>query len=186
MFRQAITGSICGLLLVVMSTARAAQKTGGKPLAGYTVVVVEKATVAQSPETAKFPAGYDERLQQKVVEDLQKKRVFEKVIDAAKKADDGAGTAAGEKRLTLSTTIIRFDPGNTLLRHTVGWGAGAVKVKAAFVFRDDATGQEIFRTTKQGRFIGFVEVYGTGTKHSVNEASGDVVDALIREILKNR
>ncbi len=182
----------CSLLLAAGGAASqaAAQTAAHKPLAGYNAIIVEKATVEKNPKTAKFPAGYDTDLQMKIVDDLRKKGFFAEVIDASAKPNDEAlvveTNSPNNKRLLLSTAIIDFSPGNKLLRYTVSMGAGATKVKAKFVFRDAVTGNEVLTMTKQGKFLGFLTVHGTGKDYSISEASGDIVDALIREINKNR
>jgi hypothetical protein len=181
---------LCSFLLAAFGAAShgLAQNAANKPLTGYNAIIVEIATVEKNPKTDKFPAGYDTDLQKKVVADLQKKVVFAEVIDASLQPKDQPTDTASpnNKRLRLSIAIIDFSPGNKALRYTIGWGAGATKVKAKFVFSDAATGREIFKTTLQGKFLGFLTVYGTGKDYSITEASGDVVDALIREINKNR
>ena len=144
------------------SATSIAAQTSNKPLTGYNAIIVEKATVEKNPKMAKFPAGYDTDLQQKIVADLQKKGVFAEIIDAGAKPGDEAlvvdTNSPNNKRLLLSTKIIDFSPGNKALRYTIGWGAGATKVKAKFVFTDAATGREIFNTTLQGKFLGFVTI----------------------------
>jgi hypothetical protein len=178
------------LITICWSATSTATQTNNKPLTGYNAIIVEKARVEKNPKLAKFPAGYDTDLQQKIVADLQKKGVFAEVIDAGVKPSDEAlvvdTNSPNNKRLLLSTKIIDFSPGNKALRYTVGWGAGATKVKAKFVFTDAATGREIFNTTLQGKFLGFVTIHGTGKDYGITEASGDIVDGLIRVINKNR
>ena len=169
----------------------AAQSKAGKFLAEYDSIIVEEVRLEKNPNLTKFPAGQDTDLQKKIVADLQKKRVFSEVIDGTRQAGERGTTAAAQaqgsgKRLILSTTIIDFFPGNKALRYTVGWGTGATKVKARFVFRDAATGQDLWVHTQQGRFSGFITLHGTGKDYSVTEASGDVVDNLIGAIKRHR
>ncbi len=166
-----------------------AGQTTNKPLAEYNSIIVEEVKLDNNPNLAKFPAGHDTNFQKKIVADLQKKKVFTEVIDGMAPADEqkpAANNPAGGKRLKLSTTIIDFDPGSKALRYTIGWGAGATKVKAKFVFSDAETGQEIWSHTQQGKFLGFITVHGTGKDYSVTEASGDIVDGLIKIINKYR
>jgi hypothetical protein len=162
-----------------------------KPLTGYKVIVVDKTAVDQSPATAKLPAGFDLALQQQIIERFKDDKLFDEVIDGTiedenRTAPPPPAPPAAGKRLVLSISIIEFDPGNKALRRTIGFGAGATKVKIRFVFRDASSNRELFTTTQQGKFWGFVEVFGSGRNHAVTEASGDVIDGLIREINKNR
>ncbi len=154
-----------------------------KPLAGYDIVTVDSVTVEKSVE--KFPAGYDTQIQEKIVDELRKKKVFPEVINAL--LEMSAPTPAKPlKRAILKTRIIEYKPGNRALRYTIGWGSGATKIRAKFTFHDAETGSELFSTTQQGKFLGFVNIYGPGRNHSASESSGDLVDALIREIRKQR
>lgn len=154
-----------------------------KPLAGYDIVTVETVTVDKSVE--KFPAGYDTQIQEKIVDELRKKKVFPEVINAL--LEMNAPTPAKPlKKAILRTRIIEYKPGNRALRYTIGWGSGATRIRAKFTFHDAETGNELFSTTQQGKFLGFVNIYGPGRNHSASESSGDLVDALIREIRKQR
>jgi hypothetical protein len=155
-----------------------------KSLTGYNIITVEAVTVEKTPKAEKFTDEFASQFQQRIVDQFRKKKVFLEVIDGTSKIDS-APVDPAIKHLILTTTIIEFDPGNKALRYTIGWGAGSTKVKAKFVFRDAATKQELLITTYQGKFLGFINVIGKGN-HPVNEASGDVIDGLIREINKNR
>ena len=172
----------------------AAQTKSGKLLAEYESIVVKEVALEKNPKLTQFPAGHDTDFQKKIVADLQRKKVFAEVIDGTRQAGEQdqigvsltADIPAGGKRLILSTVIIDFNPGNKALRYAIGWGMGATRVKARFVFRDAATDQEILVHTQQGKFLGFITLHGTGKDYPVTEASGDIVDGLIRAINKNR
>jgi hypothetical protein len=198
----------------VSQTKPGAPTTAGKLLSDYNTIVVEKVTLDKNPKLDKFPAGHDTDFQKKIVADLQKKSVFPNVIDGTRQAgeqaaDDqqaseqkpneqktgeqklneqktGVNASAKTKRLLLSTTIIDYDPGNKALRHSIGWGLGAAKVKARFTLRDEATGQELLIHAQQGKFLGYITKIGTGKNYPVTEATGDIVDGLIRTINKYR
>jgi len=183
--------TLCALLisLYCLTVPAAAQTKPGKFLSEYNSLIVEKVMLDENPKLAKFPAGHDTDLQKKIVADLQKKNVFPEIIDGTKQAGEqtpNTNSPANSKRLILSTTIIDFNPGNKALRYTVGWGMGATKVKARFAFRDAATGREIWDHTQQGKFLGFITIHGTGKDYPTTEASGDIVDGLIRAINKFR
>lgn len=169
---------------VYVMAALIAAQAPVKPLDGYNVVTVEAVAADQSTNAAKYPVEYIDKLKQSIVDRFRDKKVFLEVIDGTSKIDSTA-VAPTIKHLILTATIVDFDPGNRALRYTIGWGAGSTKVKTKFVFRDAATGREVFTTTQQGRFLGFINVVGRGN-HAVTEASGDVIDGLIREINKNR
>lgn len=178
--------SVLLMLLVVFvltTTAPAsAQSKEGKPLTGYKAITVEKATVEKNAATEEFPGGYDAVMQKSIIANLQKKKVFEKVIDGA----ESNSTEEKTQRLILSTTVIAFDKGNRAARYLVGFGAGATKVKVRFTLRDAETGRELLTTDKQGKFFGVISFVGGDKDHAVAEAAGDVVDGLIKEINKKR
>lgn len=183
--------TFCALLVCfcALIPAARAQTKSGKLLSDYNSIVVEAVTLDKNPALEKFPAGHDTDFQKKIVADLRKKNVFPEVIDGTRQSGEQeapANNSTGGKRLILSTTIIDFTPGNKALRHTIGWGLGATKVKARFVFRDAATGYELWEHTQEGKFAGFISKYGAGKNYPVTEASGDIVDALIKQINKYR
>lgn len=171
---------------LLSATAFAQDQKPGKPLAGYKVLVVEKATVEKNAATEEFPGGYDAVLQQSAVANLLKKKVFEQVIDAAATAGVEAAKPAEGQQLKLALTVIKFDKGNRAARYMVGFGAGATKIKVRFVFSDAASGKELFRTDREGKFYGTISFVGGSKEHAVTEAAGDVIDGLIKDINKNR
>ncbi|MGH9767242.1 MAG: DUF4410 domain-containing protein [Blastocatellia bacterium] len=179
--------TLCALLisLYCLVSPAAAQTRAGKFLAGYNAIVVEAVRLDDNPALDKFPAGQDTDFQKKIVADLRRKNVFPEVIDGTKQPGEqepNASSSTGGTRLILSTTIIDYKPGNKALRYAVGFGAGATKVKARFVFRDAATGDDVWVHTHQGVFAGYITVVGVGKNHPANEASGDIVDGLIKKI----
>jgi hypothetical protein len=183
--------TLCALLSLcyLVPTAKTQTKNGNL-LADYDSIIVEVVTLDKNPKLTKFPAGHDSDLQKKIVADLRKKNVFTEVIDGTRQSGEPeppAAIPAGGKRLRLSITIIDFNPGNKALRYTIAWSSvGATKVKARFVFLDAATGHEVLTHTQQGKFWGFTTVHRTGKNYPTTEASGDIVDGLIRAINKNR
>lgn len=178
------------LLSVIFLTAGAVAQ-GPKPLAGYAIVTVDKVVVDKTPATGKFPAGYDTQIQERIVDELRNKKIFAEVINGLLEESDPPAPktsppASPLKKVILSTKVIEYKPGNKALRYTIGWGTGATRIKAQFTFRDAESGHEIFTTTQQGKFLGFVNIIGPGRNHAANESSGDVIDGLIREINKQR
>jgi hypothetical protein len=166
--------------------AFAQEQKPGKSLAGYKAVMIEKVTVEKNAATEEFPVGYDAVLQKSAVANLLKKRTFEQVIDAAETASAEAAKPAEGQKLTLAMTVIKFDKGNRAARYMVGFGAGATKIKVRFVFCDAATGKELFRSDREGKFYGAISLVGGSKEHAVTEAAGDVIDGLIKDVNKNR
>jgi len=156
-----------------------------KPLAGYRLLVVEKFTVEKNAATKDLPAGSDAELQKSVVARLREKKIFDEVIDGAE--NPAAAVAAKEaQRLLLSGTVIAHGKGSRLKRRLIGFGAGATKVKVRFLFRDAATSRELFRTDRQGTFYGMLIRIGGNKQSPIAEAENDVVDGLIKDVLKHR
>ena len=161
-----------------------------RPLAGYSEIVIEPVAIEQSEATARFPADYAPPLHEKMVEKVRGKGVFQQVLKGPLVDLTPAGSPREQlpagRRLILTATIIEYAPGNKALRYTIGWGTGATRIKVRASFRDAATGQEILQATLQGKFLGFINVIGSKRNHAVSEASGDIVDGLLRAISKNR
>ncbi len=181
---------LSGLLIVSLGVPVASAKRPAKrTLAGYTVLQVENFQVEENSATEGFPRGMHATLQENTVLRLRKEKLFGRILDAAEpdstQADGNPESPEPEKRLVLSSTVIKYTKGSRAGRWLVGFGAGATKVKVRFVFRDASTGEELFRTDRQGKFYGTFSVIGGGKGHAVSEASGDVVDGLIRQIRKN-
>jgi hypothetical protein len=177
-------------LMLVMSfawsvaiDARALQ-SANKKLSGYDIVQVEAATVEKGKETEDFPAEYGVVLQQNAVTRLTKKKIFNQVIDSTVAPVEPQNKDA--KRLTLLSEIIEYKKGSRAKRYLVGFGAGSTKVKVRFTFRDAATGEELLRTEREGSFAGVFSFAGGGKAEAAHEAVGDVLDGLIKDILKNR
>jgi hypothetical protein len=86
----------------------------------------------------------------------------------------------------LSSEVIQYKKGSRAKRYLVGFGAGATKVKVRFTFRKAATNEELLRTEREGSFAGVFSFVGGGKAEATEEAVGDVLDGLIKDILKNR
>ena len=68
----------------------------------------------------------------------------------------------------------------------VAFGYGATKIKMRFSVRDAATGVELVTFDHKGSFSGAFSFVGGGKEKAQNEAAGDVVDGIVKKILKNR
>src|ERR1035441_1083476 len=81
---------IFALILCSCFTSRAwaQQQKAGKPLAGYTAILVEPFTVENSQLTKDFPAGEDENLQLSAVAGLRASKMIEKVVDGSQKSSE--------------------------------------------------------------------------------------------------
>lgn len=176
---------LIGLIAAGAAVNVCPQQRAQKPLAGYRSVTVEEFTVEQGAATKDFPKDYQAELRKSAVARLREKQVFDEVSEAADGAATGTVDQAG-RRLLLSGTVIDYDKGSGVKRHLIGYGAGAMKVKVRFVFRDAATGQEVFHTVRQGKYYGFLIRVPGDKDHPISEASGDVIDGLIKDVVKNR
>lgn len=173
---------LCLVLWVSLSVSSVAQTT--RPLAGYSVIVVEKAVIEKGPKTDKVPEDYVAVLQQKIIERLSKKKIYAGVIDPLINNDQ---TSPAGRRIVLSTTIVEFNPGNANLRFYLGLGAGALKIRVRFVFRDPASNEEKLTTNVQGKYAGnFLSMGVEGKNQAISEASDEVTNKLISQIKKNR
>jgi hypothetical protein len=68
----------------------------------------------------------------------------------------------------------------------VGMGAGAAKMRIRFVFKDAATGAELFQTEREGKYAGWLSGTGGTKEEAVVESAGDVIDRLLEDIKKQR
>lgn len=160
-----------------------------RPLSGYAVITVEKVDVGTLSLSQGFPQGLDGVIQKNAVAKLATSKLFENVLDATDPVAEAAGAAASEqagRRVTMSGTVIGYDPGSRAARVLVGFGSGSAKVTVRFIFRDAQTGAELFRTDKEGKFAGTSTIGGGSTATASGEAARKVVDGLIKDIQKNR
>jgi hypothetical protein len=96
-----------------------------KPLAGYSILIVEKFKV----EPAAVQAGFLEEqvpvMQAEIILQLVKKGIFGEVIDGSSlpPAQPGAQPPAehGKAKLLLSGTVTEFEPGSQAERYLVGF-----------------------------------------------------------------
>ncbi len=168
----------------------APESHGKKPLAGYSVLVVEKFTVEKPAATRDYPGGYEAWLRNQIMKALQDEGLFEQVVDVVKPTGNVGPSepdATDPKRqLVLSGSILAYKKGSRAIRLWVGIGAGAASVKARFVFRDAKSGQEIFRAERKGSFDGMFDPNWGGSEAEALEAAGhNLVDAFIRDIKRN-
>ncbi len=174
------------------SPPTANKRKANKPLAGYNAVLVEPFTLEQSTATKDFPAGEEANLQLSTITGLRASKIFGTVIDAGTKpaeASPSSETAAkeGTRRLILSGSVIGFSKGDSAARFVM-WPlpVGVSKATARFVFRDAESNQEVFRCEKEAKFQAAGSV-GIATKEQqMSHVKGGLVDALIKEIKRNR
>ncbi|MGB8474448.1 MAG: DUF4410 domain-containing protein [Candidatus Acidiferrum sp.] len=119
----------------------------------YKVVQVEKFDVQDGID---FPPEYSQRLQDEIVKQFEKSRVFSQVLLPGQSP---AGTSV--PALSLTGTITYFDSGSRGKRY-VGFGMGAGNIVALVVFRDLATGEprivvQVPATLSSGAFGGSSE-----------------------------
>jgi hypothetical protein len=189
-----------GILVVIPLSSPAAQtappaakkEKAAKPLAGYTSIVVEPFAVEKGAATKDFPEGEEGNLQLSAVAGLRASQVFKEVVDAGAKPREkppASETAPPEKPRTviLSTTIIGFNKGSSGARFmTWPLPLGASKAKARFVFRDAESNQEVFRFEKEAKFQAALSGGIASKEDQLAHVKGSLVDALIKEIRRNR
>ena len=203
--KSAILRSIAGLVFASATLSfqvdcSNAQKTPApvdnqarsKPLAGYSVIVVEPFMVENSQATKDFPTGEEANLQLSTIAGLRASELFEKVIDGSAKPAEGAPssappTKAGERRVILSGAVIGFSKGSSGARFmTWPLPVGVSKAKARFAFRDAESKQEVFRVEKEAKFQATMSG-GLATKEEqIAHVKGGLIEAVIKEIKRNR
>ena len=172
--------------------AWAQQQKASKPLAGYTAVLVEPFTVENNQLTKDFPAGEEANLQLSTLARLRASGIFETVIDGSQKSSEQPPSSEpsareGPRTLILSVTIVGFNKGSSGARFmTWPLPVGVSKAKASFVFRDATSNQDVFRFEKEAKFQATASG-GVATKEEqMSHIKGGLVDALVKEIQRNR
>jgi hypothetical protein len=168
------------------------QQKASKPLAEYTAVLVEPFTVENNQLTKDFPAGEEANLQLSTLARLRASGIFETVIDGSQKSSEQPlpsepSAKGGPHMLILSVTIVAFNKGSSGARFmTWPLPVGVSKAKARFVFRDAASNQDVFRFEKEAKFQATASG-GLATKEEqMSHIKGGLVDALLKEIQRNR
>ncbi len=186
------SAALFGLVAVVgLVSGVIAKEKRNKPLAGYTVILVEPFTVEKSDATRDFPANEEATLDRTTISTLRSAGIFDEVIRAEHTAPAEARTqpqpAAGKRRLILSGTVVGYSKGSSAAR-VLTWplGAGATKVKVRFVFRDAETGEEVHRADREGKFLATLSGGFADKRLQLSEVTGNVAEVLLKEIRKNR
>lgn len=167
-----------------------------KKLTGYDVLRVEQFTVEETDRTIGFTPRMVEGMRQEVIDRLLGERLFDDVIGTAGDDPDSPNASSSPaaeteaastgKQLLLSGTVTEFKKGSRAKRFLIGFGSGASVVKVLFTFRDSQTGKELLRKERKGKYSGWLSFAGGQEREALDEAAGDVVDGLIKEIKKNR
>jgi hypothetical protein len=167
------------------------QKTS-RPLAGFTAILVEPFTVENSQATKDFPAGEEANLQLSAIVGLRASKLFETVIDGSSKPVEEPPSSEpsareGQRKVILSGAIIGFTKGSSGAR-VMTWPlpVGVSKAKARFVFRDAESKQEVFRFEKEAKFQATMSGGFATKEEQMARVKGGLVDALVKEIKRNR
>ena len=167
------------------------QKTG-KPLAGYTTILVEPFTVEKNQLTTDFPAGEEANLQLSAMSGLRESGIFEKVLDGTRNSREElpsaeACTKEGQRIVILSGTVVGFNKGSSSARFmTWPLPVGVSKAKVRFVFRDATSSEEVFRFEQEAKFQATASG-GIATKEEqMAHLKGGLVEALLKETRRNR
>ena len=192
------TGTVLAVLCVALATgasleAQAKKGKGnvGKPLAGYTVLLVEPFVVDKGEHTKGFPPGEEKMLKKHLIAELSAKKVFEEVIEQeppdASAPPAGAAPAVQKRRLILSGTVLAYSKGSSTARFLM-WPIPVAPsvIKVRFVFRDADSGQDIFQTEQQGKYNAIGSLGVADKQESVAASNSGVIRALLKEISKRR
>jgi len=159
------------------------KEQSAKPLAGYSVLVVEKFKVEPAAVKAGFLEAQLPVMQAEIVLQLVKKRIFDEVIDGGS-LPPTQPTENGKARLLLLGTVTEFEPGSQAERYLIGFGAGAAKLKMHFAFQDAATGNEILFTDHQHKF--WIGAFGGSRNAATTHTAEGMVKSIVDDIKHNR
>ncbi|HYH00205.1 MAG TPA: DUF4410 domain-containing protein [Terriglobales bacterium] len=177
--RLSLLGTALSLLLLVAALGQvcfSAEK--GKPLSGYSVLVIQPFTVSPNLKAAGMPSGYEDVLQKTLFAKLLSERVFYSVVEAGR----GIPELKEPGTLIASGEVSDFAKGNRAARLAVGYGVGSAKVKVVMVFRDAVSGAEVLRLERTGRYAGFGNITGGSADKARSESARKVVDGLVKQI----
>jgi hypothetical protein len=207
---------LCSSLLVcfLAGATVAAYAETSKKLSGYTSALVEPVSVQKGTATKDFPTGLDLAIQDRTVEELRQKSLFEHVQSLEQAAepapfdqhanpsspaessppssappagsDAGSASSAKELRVIVNTSVVAFDKGNSAARFFVGMGAGRSKITVLFTLRDADSGVEVMRFEEKATWNGMTSFSGGDAKDAAQGVANNVVKGFVGEILKNR
>ena len=179
----------CAMPLGEMAIAQASS-TGqpAKPLAKYSVLVVQKFKVEPEAVQAGFAEAQVPVMQAEIVLQLLRKKLFEEVVDGNSLPPAQSSTKPfpenGKPTLILVGTVTSFEPGSRAERYLVGFGAGAAKLKMHFAFQDAASGAEILSTDHQHKF--WVGAFGGSKNAATTRTAEGMVKSIVDDIKHNR
>jgi Domain of unknown function (DUF4410) len=144
--RILLTVLVAAGVLALAKTARAAEATVRDK---YRVVQVYRFEVA---EDVPFPTSYLLALQEEIVQQLQKSKSFDEVLNPGEAPHDPSAPV-----LRLGGTITSYKPGSRGKRY-IGFGMGQATIFARLTYSDQATGHpvivEVIQGVLQGGFMG--------------------------------
>ncbi|HTR23644.1 MAG TPA: hypothetical protein VMI10_06635 [Terriglobales bacterium] len=186
-------GLVLGMAVSAQTSSQSEVKQkAGKPLAGYTAILVEPFAVEKNQFTTDFPTGEEANLQLSAMSGLRQSGIFDKVLDGTRRSEEGAlpaeaSTNAGQRIVILSGTVVSFNKGSSGARFmTWPLPVGVSKAKVHFVFRDAASNEEVLRFEKEAKFQAAANA-GIATKEGqMAHLKGGLVEALVQETKRNR
>ena len=176
-------------ILIIFFGIPVAVQSATKPLSGYNIIVVEKVAIEKNPGTEQFADAFALTLQHKLIERLRRqKKLFLEVVDPRYgEAWPPELYPAGTKKIVLSTVVVEWDPGTLALREYIGLWAGAMTLRAKFIFRDPLTNEEKLTLHATGKVFGnFLNKNPTIFHKDLNEACQNAANNLIKQIKRNR
>ncbi len=167
-------------IAVKLTGAGTRSHDSSKPLDAYSELLVRSIPVAGQIDT--FPRGDNHLLQKLLVSRLQAKKIFPSVVDAT----SASGIEAGDPprrpgAVELLGTIVSYREGSRLKRGTAGLlGRGATRLRVQFIFRDAATGKDLFALTEEG--TGASGLLAGDNDANKIQAMNKLIDRLLRDI----
>jgi hypothetical protein len=163
------------------------KEQSAKPLAGYSVLIVEKFKVEPAAVKAGFLEAQVPVMQAEIILQLVKKRIFDDVVNGSSlppTQPDAQPAENGKPKLLLSGTVTEFEPGSQAERYLVGFGAGAAKLKMHFAFQDAASGKEILSADHQHKY--WIGAFGGSKNAATTRTAEGMVKSIVDDIKRNR
>jgi hypothetical protein len=128
------------------SVAPDAKLSGGKPLSGYRRAIVPKIVV--DPVTDD-PRGDEAVLQQVLLAQLRREKVFDEVIDATSETPDLHKLEGDPDTVVVMSRLLDYQRGSRLQRQFIGW-KGEARYRVQLSVFDSATHQPVFAVSEKG------------------------------------
>jgi hypothetical protein len=120
--------------------------SGGKPLAGYRRAILSGIVVNPGKDD---PQGDETALQQALLAQLRREKVFDEVVDATSQTADLKKVKGDSETVIVMSRLLDYQRGSRLQRQFIGW-KGEARYKVQLSVFDASTHQPVFAVAEKG------------------------------------